>query len=153
MAVIKEAAMSAQIIHTAIAADAIALYQEQIADLRKHPATERTTALIAMREQLIEEMMSVIELGAERAEVECEQAAEAVEVSTALEAAIIDARATGCAMVLGAPSLVRELVRLVPGCTQRQGALEIATVETDGGELRLVRRAGSYQGALSWRAA
>jgi hypothetical protein len=87
------------------------------------------------------------------AEVEAEADAEAVEVSAALETAIVAAQATGCALVKGAPSLVRELARVAPGCVTKRGELEIAAVQTEGGELRLVRRAGSYRAAMTWRAA
>jgi len=145
--------MNTAIIHTAIAADAIATYQREIASIRCWTPSKRREALIAMRELIIEEMMSVIECDGERAEVECEAAAEAVEVSAALEAAILDAQATGCAVVTGVSALAMELVKLVPGCSQRQGDLYVSTVQLDGGELRLVRRSGSYRGALSWRAA
>jgi hypothetical protein len=142
-----------QIITNAIAADAIATYQAEIEQLRQHAPSKRRDALVAMREQLIEELMGCMELGDEMAEVACEMATEAVEVSAALEQAITTAQATGCAVVLGAHSLVRELTRLVPGCIEQRNGLEIATVSTDDGELRLVRRAGSYRAAASWRAA
>lgn len=139
--------------YAAIYTDHLHVLHERLASLRAQPQTKRTAALIAQYEQCVLDCEECMELGAEMAEVACEADAEAVEVSSALDAAILDAQATGCAMVKGAPALMREMARLVPGCTMQRGQLEIATVATDGGELRLVRRAGSYRAALSWRAA
>lgn len=139
--------------NTALYAAEIADLQAQLADLKQWMPTARRDALIAMREERIEELTACMELGAEIAECAADADAEAVEVSAALEAAVVAAQSTGCALVKGAPALVNELVRLVPGCVEVRNGLEIASVYTEGGELRMVRRAGSWRAAMSWRAA
>lgn len=126
---------------------------DRLANVRAWEPSARRDALIEDYEMQIEEYTERAEIGAECAEVADEMAAEQVEVSAALNVAIVAAQETGCALVKGAPSLMRELVRLVPGCVEVRGALEIATVYTEGGEVRLVRRAGSYRAAMRWRAA
>jgi len=126
----------------------IATLQAAICELRKHTPSKRTSALIAMREERIEELMGCVDMldgGVDETE--------RVETSAALEVAIETAVLVGCAVVTGACALAMELARLVPGCTMRQGDLYVSTVKVDGGELRLVRRSGSYRGAMSWRAA
>lgn len=144
--------MNAQIATTCYAAE-IADLHNQIADLKQWAPSARRDALIAMREERIEELESCMELGDEMAEVKADAAAEQVEVSAALESAITTAQAVGCALVTGAPAILRELERLVPGCTTQRNGMQIATVATEGGEIRVVRRANSYRCAVSWRAA
>jgi hypothetical protein len=138
---------------TALYTAAITVLQTEIAHLRCWAPSVRRDVLIAEREEAVAELMECMTVEAEVVEVEAEADAEAVEISAALEAAIVDAQATGCALVKGAPSMLRELERVAPGCVTKRGELEIATVATEGGELRLVRRNGSYRGAMSWRAA
>jgi hypothetical protein len=139
--------------NTALYAAEIADLQAQLADLRCWMPTARRDALIAMREERIEELTACMELGAEIAESAADADAEAVEVSAALEAAIVTAQATGHAIIKGAPALVNELVRLVPGCVEVRNGMEYTTVYTEGGEVRMVRRAGSYRAAMIWRVA
>lgn len=120
--------------------------QARLDDVRAWPPSPR-------REALIEEYACVICEEMERAELMAELDLEGAEASAALDAAIDTAQAVGCALVTGAPTLVRELLERAPGCMERRGHLEIACVQLEDGELRLVRRRGSYQAALAWRAA
>lgn len=109
------------------------------------------------REALIEEYEATIAFQLDQAAEQAERDLEDSETSAVLNAAIDDAQRLGCAQVTGAPTLMAELVRLVPGCVERRGHLEIACVqlkeEGASGELRLVRRLGSYRASLAWRAA
>lgn len=138
---------------TAIIHTAIATYQTEIEQLRAWVPSKRRTALIAMREELIERMMSVIECDADAACESAEGEMECVELGAELEEAILVAQAVGCAVVNGAGAMMQEMERVLPGCVTRHGDLWIATARTDEGEMRLVRRANSRQGAMSWRAA
>lgn len=139
--------------HAAYIANHLADLHQRLADVRAWTPSARRDALIEDYEMQIEEYTERAEISAECAEVAAELAADQVEVSAALETAIVAAQATGCALVKGAPALMRELARVAPGCVTKRGELEIASVATEGGELRLVRRAGSYRAAMSWRAA
>jgi len=147
MAVTKEAAMTAH--HTALYTDHLTTLHLALAHVTTWQDSPRKRALVEQYEQEIADCIACQALADEMAEVSEEE----VELSEELEAAIIDAQAVGCAVVADAAALLSEMARLVPGCVALRGAVTVAAVEIEGGELRLVRRAGSTSGAMSWRAA
>ena len=122
----------------------ITILHEMLAAVRCWADSPRKAALIAQYEEEIAQFEECQTLAAELVEVASD------EVSEELDAAITTAQAVGCAVVADAPALLSELARLVPGCVALRGSLTVASVSLDGGELRLVRRAGSTQGAMSW---
>lgn len=127
--------------------------QEEIALLR---AIENPNTLQRFRLQCLQEYVEDLLTGAELAEAlaadERERAAEFTEMSEALSRAIDTAKATGCAVVMGARRLGLELGRLPQVTVTRRGALTIWAVRVDDGELRLVVMDCAFRGALSWRA-
>ena len=135
--------------HTALYTDHLTTLHLALAHVTTWQDSPRKRALVAQYEAEIADCVACQALADEMAMVSEEE----VELSEELEAAILDAQAVGCAVVADAAALLSEMSRLVPGCVAMRGAVTVAAVEIEGGELRLVRRAGSAQGAMSWRAA
>ena len=124
--------------------DHLTTIHNALAHVRTWTDSPRKAALIAQYEEEIAQFEECQTLAAELVEVASD------EVSEELDAAITTAQAVGCAVVADAPALLSEMARLVPGCVALRGSLTVASVSLDGGELRLVRRAGSTSGAMSW---
>jgi hypothetical protein len=124
--------------------DHLTTIHNALAHVRCWPDSARKAALIAQYEEEIAQFEECQAIAAEMAEVASD------EVSAELDAAITTAQAVGCVVVADAPALLSELARIVPGCVALRGSLTVASVSLDGGELRLVRRAASATGAMSW---
>lgn len=141
---------------TALYHDTIETMTARIAEVTAwSPSARRSAVLVELQlelDEMLDAQASCFEIGADVAEATCEREAEEIEVSAMLNAAITTAQASGCALVKGAPTMLRELARLVPGCVTTRNGMEIAAVMMEGGELRVVRRGASYLAVVSFMA-
>lgn len=138
--------------HSLYLAHEVDRLHESLEDVRSWPPSDRRDAILSSYETTLEEWGEVVDEIAARAEEEREAHEGEAEISAALGRAVDEARRVGCVMVDGAAQAGAQLMRTGLASVAHRHGVTIWTARIDGGEVRLALKAGSYRGALTWRA-